>query len=140
MPKMGSMVAETDFFVSPLLDELEQAFETSFNQAWFRILAEDSPIDSPRFREVEAFFISKSSYESDPRKIMEIVIAIEEIVSLVRQFLLPHLRDRLRVSGFYARDNTLSKEHKIKYGFIAYAFPHNINRIESLTGKIRAAL
>lgn len=134
------MVAETDFLVSPLLEELEKAFETSFKQAWFRILAENSPIDSPRFREVEAFFASRSFYESDPHKIMEIIIALEEIVSLVRQYLLPSLRDRLRISGFYARNNTLGKEHKIKYGFIAYAFPHNINRIESLTGKIRTVL
>ncbi len=131
------MVVESEIIVSPLLEELEAAFNTSFNQAWFKILAEGSPVDSPRFREVEAFFDSMSSCDTDEPEVMEIVKAVEEIVSLVRRHLLPRLRDRLRISGFYAHDTTLSKEHKVKYKLIAYAFPHNLERIESITERIK---
>jgi hypothetical protein len=134
------MSVKPEIFYSPLLDELEESFNTSFNQAWFHALAENSHIDEGLIRQVEDFFIMKDSFESDSGKILEIVVIIEDIVSLVRRFMLPRLRDKLRVSGFYRGNDSLAPDLRIKYRFIAYAFPHNIRRLAEIAERIKSAL
>ena len=134
------METKTEGRIIQLLEELEEAFNISFNHTWFRVLAEESPVDKGLLREVEDFFVLKSPFSCDELQISEIVLAIEQIVSIVKRYLLPCLRDRLRISGFFADDTSIDRNTRIKYKFIAYAFPHNIRRLEEISLQLRSAL
>jgi hypothetical protein len=134
------METKSEICVEPLLDELENAFNISFNHTWFRVIADDAEIDGSLLREVEEFFILKTPFASDEIRILEILLVIDEIIGNVRRYLLPTLRDKLRISGFFADDDIIDKDLRVKYRLIAYAFPRNLERLEEIAFRVRSVL
>jgi hypothetical protein len=69
--------------------------------------------------------------------------AIETLKDLIltsKRYLLPALRDKLKVSGLYKNRSSESKEELVMRDLFSYTFPHNLQRLEELTLNLKENL
>lgn len=122
-----------------IIEDIRTVFDTHFDKSWFAILIDDLPIDKRTLREIRTLVSLRFIQPGDELLIREGVRELEQFIALVRQFLLPVIRDKLGITGFPDRKKELDKQQLILRQFVFYTFPHNLNRLEELTRELKAS-
>ena len=123
-----------------IIGELRDVFENHFDRTWFSLLLDDIPLDPRTVREIRHVVSLKRIYPGEEREIWQGVRDLEEFINNVRRFLLPMLRERLRVSRLFPADRVTDRTQLIIRTFVAFTFPYNLERLRILTVKLKNRL
>ena len=115
-------------------------FENHFDRTWFSLIIDGLPIDFRTVREIRELVSMESIHPGDERVIYQGVLELEQFVRHVRQFLLPDLKERLRVSCLFPDRMVKDKTAYIIRRFVVYTFPYNLQRLANLAGELRSHL
>ena len=124
----------------PLIRKIRQVFEDHFDRTWFSIIIDGLPIDFRTIRMIRELVALQSIHVGDEWFIYQAVVELSRFSLLVRKFLLPVLKERLGVSGLMPHRIVRDRGQYILRRFVAYTFPFNLERLESLTVELRTQL
>ena len=122
------------------ISEIREVFEDHFDRTWFSILIDDLPIDVKTVREIRELVSLRRIYPEDIPLIYSGVEELESFTVHVRRYLVPFIKDRLMVSGFFPKDMLRDKTQYILRRLVAYTFPFNLNRLSLLTSRLKVTL
>lgn len=126
--------------IAAQIKEIREVFEDHFDRTWFSILIDDLPIDSKTIREIRGLVSLNRIYPEDIPLIYSGVKELESFTVHVRRYLVPFIKDRLLVSGFYPKDLLKDKNQYILRRLVAYTFPFNLDRLSFLTSGLKATI
>jgi hypothetical protein len=123
-----------------LVNELLDLLHFYFSQNWFLLLLEDIPGNGSDIHELCELISHKKISLDDTQQLEYIILLLDHFIRLIRRFLLPVLREKLRISGLLPEKQLKDKDERIKHGFIASVFPDNLERITHITRQIKQYL
>ncbi|MBN2531268.1 MAG: hypothetical protein JXB88_00175 [Spirochaetales bacterium] len=126
--------------LSLLIKELFELLTFYFSQNWFLILLEDIPGNEPDMHEILGLLSYQTISLEDRQKLKDIIILLDHLVSIIKRFLLPVIREKLRISGLVPEKQLKDRDERIRNGFIASVFPDNLERISLISDKIKCYL
>jgi hypothetical protein len=140
----ADLITETEGAVGPsrnvllreCLGELATLFRDQFDRNWLYLILERSPIDASVMNDVRDL-VETDVALLDPVRLERHAQALEEYVQHIRRYVVPGLREKLGISGFTGGRKLWSEDQVILRKLIAYAFPHNLERLASLAGQLR---
>ncbi|MBN1699026.1 MAG: hypothetical protein JW881_16020 [Spirochaetales bacterium] len=118
-----------------LITELATLLETYFNRNWFFILIEDIPVDIDSIMEMSRLLSIQT--EPDEAKIRELVHGLDQFIQSLRRYVIPFLRQKLRISYLIPHAMIKDKNNLLVYRLIASVFPDNVNRLALLTDMLK---
>jgi hypothetical protein len=118
------------------LSELATLYHDQFDRNWLYLILERSPLDTSVMGDVRDLVETDVAF-LDPTKLDRHTQALEEYVQHLRRYVIPGLREKLGISGFTGGIRVLSEDQIILRKFIAYAFPHNLERLAALTSRLK---
>jgi hypothetical protein len=104
------------------------------------VIIDGLPIDFRTFREIRELVTMETIHPGDERVIYEGVQELKSFIAHIRKFLLPVLKERLRVSGLFPHQMVKDKTQYILRRFVVYTFPYNLNRLADLAEQLREHL
>jgi hypothetical protein len=131
---------DTESELLGIISELRDVFENHFDRTWFSLLIDDMPIDLRTVREIRHVISLKRIYPGEEKEIWQGVRDLEDFATHVRCFLLPMLRERLRISRLFPAERVNDKTQLIIRTFVAFTFPYNLERLRVLTLKLKERL
>ncbi len=126
--------------IAARIKEIREVFEDHFDRTWFSILIDDLPIDSKTIREIRGLVSLNRIYPEDIPLVYSGVKELESFTVHVRRYLVPFIKDRLLVSGFYPKGLLKDKNQYILRRLVAYTFPFNLDRLSFLTSELKATI
>jgi len=123
-----------------LIGNIREVFENHFDRTWFSVIIDGLPIDFRTFREIRELVTMETIHPGDERAIYEGVQELKSFIAHIRKFLLPVLKERLRVSGLFPHQMVKDKTQYILRRFVVYTFPYNLNRLADLAEQLREHL
>jgi hypothetical protein len=124
---------------SRVIDELRDLYFGQFDNYFFVSLLELNAFDSSRLRYIHTMLEIQSVYSAESIVFTEGIEAIEEVILTSKRYLLPELRDKLKISGFY-NNNTDSREDRVMRNLFSYTFPYNLQRLEELITELKKSI
>ena len=124
----------------PLIRKIRRVFEDHFDRTWFAIIIDGLPIDFRTIRMIRELVGLQSIHVGDEWFIYQAVVELSRFSLLIRKFLLPVLKERLGVSGLIPDRIVRDRSQYILRRFVAYTFPYNLERLETLTTELRTHL
>jgi len=122
------------------ISEIREVFEDHFDRTWFSILIDDLPIDAKTVREIRELLSLSRVFPEDVPLIYSGVEELESFIVHVRRYLVPFIKDRLMVSGFFPKNMLKDRTQYILRRLVAYTFPFNLNSLSLLTSTLKATL
>ncbi len=119
-----------------LIDEINDLYYGHFDNYWFISLLEQNAFDSSRFRCIHNMLEIPSGTGIEMSILTDGIDAFEEIIIISKRYLLPALRDKLEISGFY-RSKAGSREELVRRELFSYTFPYNLKRLETLIAELK---
>ena len=127
-------IAATDGY--NILTEIKEIYNQFFNKSYLSGIIEELPADKSKMHSLYHILNTSFFSRNDTRILLDAVIYLEYFIMIINHYLLPELKDRLGISGFFRRIPTGSDEFVIK-SFIYYAFPSNLNKLILLTEELK---
>jgi len=124
----------------PLIRKIRRVFEDHFDRTWFAIIIDGLPIDFRTIRMIRELVGLQSIHVGDQWFIHQAVVELSRFSLLIRKFLLPVIKERLGVSGLIPDRIVRDRSQYILRRFVAYTFPYNLERLETLTAELRTHL
>lgn len=121
-----------------IIDELRQLYYGHFDNYWFITLLEQNAFDTSRLRAIHAMLEIQSVYNIEKVIITDGMDALQELILTSKRYLIPSLRDKLRISGFFNDYGT--REDKVMKSMFSYTFPHNLNHLEELLSELQKTI
>ncbi len=131
---------EAESEIIAIIGEVRDVFENHFDRTWFSLLIDDMPMDVGTVREIRHVVSLKRIYPGEEREIWRGVRDLEDFIVHVRRFLLPMIKERLRVSWLFPAQRVNDRTQLIIRTFVAFTFPYNLERLRVLTLKLRNRL
>ena len=122
---------------SRIIEELRELYYSHFDNYCFISLLEQNSFDTSRLRSIQNMLEIQSVYSTEAGTFSDGISALEELIVTSKRYLLPSLKDKLKISGFYSR-NTGTRDDVLLRNLFYYTFPHNLVRLEELTAELRA--
>lgn len=138
MEKMTKNINKID--ESIILDtiyDLREAFEASIDKSWFYVVIDDLPIELKTIKTVKDFVYTQSAEIFDIYNIYSGIIELESFINHVKKYLLPVIREKLRISYLHPGQVTKDRDQYVLRSLIAYALPMNLKRLEQLAKKLK---
>lgn len=137
-----------DIYTSPLradissriIDELRELYLGHFDNHWFISLLESNAFNPSRLRYIHNMLEIQSIYSTETTVFREAIETLEDIILTAKRYMLPALRDKLKVSGFYKNRSSETREELVMRDLFSYTFPHNLQRLEELTADLKENL
>ncbi len=123
-----------------LIGELRDVFENNFDRTWFSLILDGIPIDLRTVRNIRDLVSLTSIYPGEEWQIMRGVEELEAFHSTVKRFLLPVLKEKLGISWLFPQRRVRDPHQYILRKFVAFTFPYNLERLLSLTLKLKATI
>ena len=125
--------------VSRAYYQLRRFYSSHFEHSWFQILMEDISMDPLVVKDVRDFFLLTESWQLNVDRIAKGLKDLDAFLSAIRQYLLPSLREKLRIS--YLRPDTVirDKDQFTIRTLISQAVPINVKRLELLTKDLKTS-
>jgi hypothetical protein len=123
-----------------LIKEIREVFQNHFDRTWFAIIIDDLPIDFQTIRLIRELVSLHTLHAGDERLINQGVEELESFIIHVRRYLLPYLKERLGVSWLTPARMVPDRSQYLIRRLVAYAFPHNLERLNVLTSRLRDCL
>lgn len=133
-------LVQSNEILLPLIRKIRQVFEDHFDRTWFSIIIDGLPIDFRTIRMIRELVALQSIHVGDEWFIYQAVVELSRFSLLIRKFLLPVLKERLGVSGLIPHRIVRDRSQYILRRFVAYTFPFNLERLETLTTELRMQL
>jgi hypothetical protein len=133
-------LVQSNEILLPLIRKIRQVFEDHFDRTWFSIIIDGLPIDFRTIRMIRELVALQSIHVGDEWFIYQAVVELSRFSLLIRKFLLPVLKERLGVSGLIPHRIVRDRSQYILRRFVAYTFPFNLERLETLTTELRSQL
>ena len=114
-------------------------FERYFDQNWFVSLVDEVPIDPQTLRDVRALTRLNTLFPGDESEIAHGIAELSKLQVALRRFLLPHIKEKLLVSGLRAARAIRDTDQYILRRCVAMTFEHNLAELELLTAALRQA-
>lgn len=134
------LIDQSNTTLLPLIRKIRQVFEDHFDRTWFAIIIDGLPIDFRTIRMIRELVGLQSIHVGDEWFIYQAVVELSRFSLLIRKFLLPVLKERLGVSGLIPHRIVRDRTQYILRRFVAYTFPFNLDRLETLTAELRTQL
>jgi hypothetical protein len=117
--------------------EIQDLFYHHFDRNWLLLVLEDLSLDSRIMDDIRSLIIYESPVLYNPQEIKRRVSALEAFISHLRRYLLPILREKLGISGLLPFRPIRDKDQRLLRSLIAYTFPHNLDRLSTLTERLK---
>ncbi|MDC7226453.1 MAG: hypothetical protein PQJ61_06785 [Spirochaetales bacterium] len=124
---------------SRIIDELRDLYFGQFDNYFFVSLLEQNAFDQSRLRSIQNMLEIQSVYSTETVVFYEGIDALEEMILTSKRYLLPTLRDKLKISGFY-KNSSESREDVVMRNLFSYTFPYNLQRLEELVTELKKAV
>jgi hypothetical protein len=134
------LIDQSNQSLLPVIREIKQVFESHFDRTWFSIIIDGLPIDFRTLRMIRELTALQSIHLGDEWFIYQSLMELNRFILLVRKFLLPVLRERLGVSGLFPHRMVRDRTQYILRRFVAYTFPFNLERLETLGAELKQQL
>lgn len=131
---------ESESDILRIIGEVRDVFENHFDRTWFSLLIDDMPMDMRTVREIRHVVSLKRIFPGEEKEIWQGVRDLEDFITHVRRFLLPMLRERLRISRLFPAQRVSDRTQLIIRTFVAFTFPYNLERLRVLTVKLKNRL
>jgi hypothetical protein len=125
---------------SRIIDELRELYLGHFDNHWFISLLEANAFNSSRLRYIHNMLEIQSVYSTETAVFTDAIETLKDLILTSKRYLLPALRDKLKVSGLYKNRSSESKEELVMRDLFSYTFPHNLQRLEELTLNLKENL
>ncbi len=122
---------------SRIIDELRALYLGHFDNHWFISLLESNAFNSSRLRYIHNMLEIQSIYSTETAVFRDAIETLEDIILTAKRYMLPALRDKLKVSGFYKNRSGETREELVMRDLFSYTFPHNLQRLEELTAGLK---
>jgi hypothetical protein len=119
------------------LRELRFEFDKNFDQSWFFLIIETLPISLRTMREIRELFEFETLCARDIDEIRAKTIELEKFIQVIRDFLLPRVKEKLNISHLDPEHMVDDKEQKLLRRFVASNLPFNIERLYELTVRLK---
>ena len=119
------------------LRELRDEFEKNFDRSWFSLIIETLPISLLTIREIRELFDFETLYSRDIDEIQEKILALEEFLQAIKDFLLPRVKEKLNISHLDPEHMIDDKEQQLLRRLVAINLPFNIDRLFELIQRLK---
>ena len=126
--------------VAELRRQLRECLSMVLDQGWFYKSAEDLPVRCEDLQPILASLAEDWYLIPDIKRLKDTIHQLENLITDIKRFLLPVLKDRLGISNFSHPRPDKKSDQYIQHSLIAYALPINLQRIEALLGEITTEL
>ena len=116
--------------------QLSTLFRDQFDRNWLHLILERSPVEGSVMTDIQDL-IETDVALLDPGRLERHTQALEEYVQHIRRYVIPGLREKLGISGLIGASKFWSEDQVILRKLIAYAFPHNLERLAALADQLR---
>ncbi|MBA7606056.1 hypothetical protein ES703_13194 [subsurface metagenome] len=123
-----------------IIRQIQEVFDNYFDRTWLAIVIDGLPIDFRTIREIRLLVSLQSIHPGDERALYQSVLELEQFIGHIKRYLLPDLKERLGVSWLRPHRLIKDKQQLIIRRFVAYTFPHNLERLSELTGELKSNL
>lgn len=120
--------------------EIRSCYTAHFENQWFSMLMEGIPVDPQLLKEVQDFLKIDESWAIDDRRALEGVRRLELFVLTLRHYLLPSLKERLRISPLRPDMMVRDRDQRAIRALVAYSIPIKIELLDGLTRAFKNAL
>jgi hypothetical protein len=124
--------------IQECLREIQTLFTGHFDQNWLLLVLDDTPIDSSVMSDIRNLIAFEHPKLYDPQEVQKRIPSLEAFIAHLRRYLLPTLREKLGISGLVPFRRIKDREQRVLRSLIAYAFPHNLERLSELTDTLKA--
>ena len=124
--------------IQECLREIQALFAGHFDQNWLLLVLDDTPIDSSVLTDIRSLTAFEHPGLYDPLEVQKRIPSLEAFIAHLRRYLLPTLREKLGISGLLPFRRIKDREQRVLRSLIAYAFPHNLERLSALTERLKA--
>jgi hypothetical protein len=118
---------------------IREIFGRYFDQNWFVSLLDEVPLDQRTLRDVRALSRFTSLFPGDEMEIAHGIGELERLQVALRHYLLPHIKEKLQVSGLSSARTIRDQNQYILRRCVAMTFAHNLGELELLTTRLRRA-
>ncbi len=133
----AAVASQTDI-CAQTIDELRELFLGHFDNYWFTSLLEKNAFNPYRLRYVHDMIGIQSVYNTEKEVFQDGIEALEEIITTSKRYLLPVIRDELKISGFYrSNGGPGSSNDRLMRELFSCTFSHNLERLEELTRELK---
>ena len=96
--------------LSPMIKEIYQLLKFYFNQNWFLHSLEELPGNLSDMHEIHGLLSAQNISIEDTKQLQHIIILLDHFVHVIKIYLLPFLREKLRISGLVPEKQLKNKE------------------------------
>ncbi|RPJ03830.1 MAG: hypothetical protein EHM28_14555 [Spirochaetaceae bacterium] len=126
--------------LDPIIARMREIFDKNFDRAWFFSVLESVPLQMKSIREIREFLRSEKHQQYDTAELEEKAQEIEAFLRVIREYLLPELRERLGISYLDPQNLVDDKDELLTRKFIAYTLPHNLKEFLKLNEEFKREL
>ncbi|HAK46803.1 MAG TPA: hypothetical protein DCO79_12910 [Spirochaeta sp.] len=124
---------------SRIIDELRELYYGHFDNYRFVSLLEQNAFDQSKLRCIHSMLEIQSVYNTESIVFFDGIEALEEVILTSKRYILPALRDKLKISGFY-QNSSESKDDLVMRNLFSYTLPYNLQRLEELVTEFKKIL
>jgi hypothetical protein len=124
--------------IQECLREIQALFSGHFDQNWLLLVLDETPIDSSVLSDIRGLITFEHPALYDPLEVQKRIPSLEAFIAHLKRYLLPALREKLGISGLLPYRRIKDSEQRVLRSLIAYAFPHNLERLSMLTDRLKA--
>ena len=121
-----------------IIEEIRHLFENYFENRYMAVIIQELPIDFRTLKEIRNL-VSIVTIDQDSIMIIQSGInELELFIQNLRNYLLPFIEDRFRISFLHVSPKERRSDSFIIRKFSAFTCPYNICHLENLTGELRS--
>jgi len=118
---------------------IRDIFDRYFDQNWFVSLLDEVPLDPRTLRDVRALSRFTTLFAGDEMEIAHGIGELERLQATLQRYLLPHIKEKLLVSGLSSARAIRDQNQYILRRCVAMTFPHNLGELQLRTTRLRRA-
>ena len=109
---------------------LKETFERNFEIPWFLALLEGLPVDPLLIKDIRGFFKINDSWAVTEARAREGIHNLELFVLTLRHYLLPCIKEKLRISPLRPEMMITDRDQKAIRALVAYSMPLKITMLD----------
>ena len=117
---------------------VREQYMSCFDQTWFRILAEECPMERGLQGEIRLFLDSPRD-ELEKKDLLYGVSNLEHFVRIIEAYLLPNIKELLGVSGLRPDRRLKNRDQYVHHRLLAEVLPYNVSVLKSRVGELKKA-
>ncbi len=133
---MLEIKSRNQYKIRNTLNELKNNFYDNFDKAWFYLVIDGLPIDLKNIKAIKELFIEYVFFD-DMNELFQLILKLEYFIQHVRKYLLPVIKEKLRISHLHPNLLVKDKNLYIKRSLISYVLPFNLDRLNQLKVKLK---